>query len=72
MYARVRRDYEVLALCPADQVDSYLSWFRTYGLWDYVAEILPREQAGDLAVEIEGGQGSRLTAFNVNHVLSLL
>lgn len=72
LWSKVFRQYDVLAICPADQVDIYVPWMRRYGLFDYVDDILPREQAGVLAVEIEGGPGARLTAHNLHQVLALL
>lgn len=72
MHGRLARGYDVVALCPEWQRDSYYHWFRTYGIFDYVAEILPREQLGILAVEIEGGPGTRLTAHNLREVIALL
>lgn len=72
MWAKAYRHYDVLALCPAGEIDSYVGWMRTYGLFDYVDDILPREQAGPLSVEIEGGRDARLTAHNLQDVLALL
>jgi hypothetical protein len=72
LYGRMYRGYEVVAICLPGEEDFYAPWFKRYGLWDYVADLLPRDQVDELAAEIEGGPGTRLTAFNVNHVLSLL
>lgn len=70
--AKVRRGFDVVAYCPDWERDSYAKWFKVYGLFDYVDDIIPREQLGDLAIEIEGGQGSRLTAHNIAYVLHLI
>lgn len=72
MISKVVRGFDVVAYCPACETDSYAKWFRVYGLFDYVDDILPREQLGELAIEIEGGRDARLTAFNIEYVLSLL
>lgn len=72
MHARVARGYDVVAFCPNWQCDSYARWFRTFGLWDYCSELVPREQLGELTVEIEGGPGARLTVHNLHEVLRWL
>lgn len=72
LWAKIKRDYDILAICPADQIDLYVPWFRKYGLFDYVDDILPREKAGYLHVEIEGGLNARLTAHNLHEVLNWL
>jgi hypothetical protein len=72
LWAKVYRRYDVLAICPYDEVDLWVPWLRRHGAFDFVDEILPREQAGTLSVEIEGGCGAKLTAHNLHHVLSLL
>lgn len=72
LWAKIKRNYDVLAICPHEDIDLYVPWFRRYGLFDYVDDILPREQAGYLHVEIEGGKDARLTEFNFHTVLGLL
>lgn len=69
LHAKIKRSYDVVAFSPADMIDAYARWFRRWGLFDYVDEILPREQIRYLHVEIEGGPGAKLTAFNLQDVL---
>lgn len=72
LHAKIRRDYDVVAFSPLDMIDAYNRWFRRHGLWDYIDEILPREQIRHLHVEIEGGPGAKLTCFNLPDVLRYL
>jgi len=72
LYATVFRRYEVIAVSPPDMIDFYDKWFRRYGAWDYISDLVPPEWALDADVELEGGAGSMLTAHNLNVVLSLL
>lgn len=72
LYGCVFRHYEVVAYAEREMIDHYALWFRRYGLFDYVSEIVTREELGDLAIEIEGGRGSMLTAHNLNDVIRLL
>lgn len=71
------RGYEVVAVVEEGTPcarDSYLNWFRQYGLLDYVADLLlPYEiQSQHVTVQITGGRGARLTAANLHEVLSYL
>ncbi len=63
-----------IAYSPVDLIDYYAVWFRRYGLWDYVEDILPPSQMRreDVAIEIEGGDGAWLTAHNLAQVISHL
>lgn len=74
MIAVIFHQYEVLALAEQDAIDYYNQWFKTYGLWDFVEDLLPPEQIdmSDVDVEIEGGEDTRLTAHNLGTILSLL
>lgn len=69
LYAKIFRGYDVLALSPLEMQDAYARWFRLYGLFDYIDDILPPGQVV-LTVEIEGG--GRLTAHNIHAVLGAL
>jgi hypothetical protein len=74
LVASIFHHYQILALAEADTLDYYNLWFKTYGLWDFIEDILPPTQvrADEVAVEIEGGPDSRLTAHNLDAVLALL
>lgn len=74
LYASVIRHYEVVATAPRAMIDDYARWFRRYGLFDFVSELLPPAQirADEVAVEIEGGVDARLTAHSLGAVLALL
>jgi hypothetical protein len=71
------RGFEVIALVEEGTAlarDAYLPWMRRYGLFDYVADLLlPTEVAvDDIAIQITGGAGARLTAINLHHVLAAI
>lgn len=72
LWSKVYRGYDVVAISPTDMIDPYSRWFRIYGLFDYVDDLLVPSQAGELTIHIEGGPGSMLTCFNVRDVLSLI
>jgi hypothetical protein len=74
LVASVFRHYEVLAIAETDMIDYYNQWFKRYGLWDFIEDILPPEQIKDdeVVVDIEGGAGSKLTAYNLSNVLALI
>lgn len=74
MVAMTSRGYDVVALAPEDMLDPYSRWFRVYGLFDYLSDLLPEGQLPEeeTTVAIVGGRDARLTAFNVPHVLRLL
>lgn len=65
------RGYSVIALSPKDLIDYYNIWFKNYGLWDYlddlVEETVIREE--QVKILITGGAGSRLTAHNLHETL---
>lgn len=64
------RGYENVARCPDDAYSSYRQWFKAYGLFDYLSELLPDTVKIEAAVLIEGGPSARLTAHNVHEVLA--
>jgi len=72
LVAKVFRHYDVVALLDnPDMTDFYAQWFRRHGLFDFVDDLILREQVyRSLTVEIEGG-GS-LTAHNLHEVLGYL
>jgi hypothetical protein len=74
MVASVFKHYRVLSTAPANTIDYYNSWFKAYGLWDFVEDLIAPEQlrSDEVDVEIEGGVGAKLTAHNLSEVLSLL
>lgn len=72
LFATVFRHYEVVAYADRDEWDSYSVWFRRYGLFDFVEDIVTREELGNLPVEIEGGKAAKLTAHNLHLVIALL
>lgn len=73
MFAKMVRGYDVVALSPAEMASAYDKWFRIFGLWDYVDDIIPREQVGeDLVVEIECVPHGRLTAHNIVQVMAAI
>lgn len=64
------RGYQNVARCPDEAYSSYRQWFRTYGLFDYLSELLPDTVEVEAAVLIEGGPSARLTAHNIHEVLA--
>lgn len=72
LYGSVFRHYEVVAYAEREMIDHYVVWFRRYGLFDYVSEIVTRAELGNVAVEIEGGLGAQLSAHNLSQVIALL
>jgi hypothetical protein len=71
MIAKAVRGYDVIAISPEEMVSLYAKWFRVYGLFDYVDDILkPGEE--ELTVEVDGGPGARLTVHNVQIVIGLI
>lgn len=71
LFAKIFRQYDVVAFSPADMVDHYAAWFRRYGLFDFVDDLFVRDQVyRSLTVEIEGG--GKLTAHNLSEVLRFL
>lgn len=66
------RGYDVVAIAPRETHDSYNRWFKKYGIWDFISDLVPHEQVGYLNVEIEGGRNARLTAHNLHAVIAML
>ncbi len=66
------RGFETVAIAPADLIDPFARWFRLYGLWDYLADLLPETTVVDASVVIVGGTEARLTAHNLPMVLGYL
>ena len=52
-------------------IDPYHKWFKMYGLYDYVEELVPEPELV-ASVQIIGGADARLTAHNLHLVLGLL
>jgi hypothetical protein len=72
LFSKTFRKYDVLAISPEDMRDHYSVWFRRYGIWDFVDDIVTPEEMGVLTVEIAGTNSAKLTAFNYQEVLRLL
>jgi len=72
LFAKAFRGYDVIAISPAGWESMYARWFRTYGLFDYIDEIVLPSQTGHMHVHITGGKNARLTAHNIGAVLRLL
>lgn len=68
------RLYEVIAISPPAMRTLYATWFKRYGLFDYVEDIVTPEELlrEHVAVIIEGGPKARLTVANVQDVIALL
>ncbi len=68
------RGYDIIAVSPVTFIDSYNRWFKNYGLWDYLDDLLPEGQieSHQITVEISGGENARLTANNIHLVLGYL
>ena len=74
MIASVNKHYEVVAVAPKDMVLFYDRWFRIYGLFDYLTDLVPEGQIrrDEITVEVSGGPDSRLTIHNLDKVLAYL
>jgi hypothetical protein len=71
-YAKTARSYDIIAISPKDMISDYARWFKIYGLFDYVDDILPPGEIRSFNVEITGGDSARLTVHNLHAVLGLL
>ncbi len=71
LWASIRGFTNVAVLDDWNMRDGYNLWFRRYGLYDYLDDLVA---PGDLGatVEIVGGQGAALTAHNLALVISTL
>lgn len=74
MLGKLYHGYEVVAVSPKDMILHYDRWFMTYGLWDYLTDLVPEGQLrpDEITVEVSGGEGSRLTVHNLRAVLAYL
>jgi len=68
LFAKVFRNYDVVAFSEKEMIDLYVRWFRKYGLFDYVDDIVTRIEIKRVDVEIEGG--GKLTAHCLHDVLA--
>jgi hypothetical protein len=66
--------YDTIAICPPDWVDSYDTWFASYGLWDYLDAILTPAEAEheDITIHVQGGPNARLNVLNLHAVIRML
>lgn len=48
LFARCYKHYEVVAYADRDFWDPYANWFKRYGLFDYVSDIVTRAELGNL------------------------
>ena len=71
LVASVFKGYDIVALSPTDMLDPYHRWFKRYGLYDFLEDLLP-EGSVSCNIQIVGGPGSSLTAHNLHDVLRLL
>ena len=69
--AHVFKGYDVVALSPACMVDCYHTWFKRYGLYDFLEDLVSED---DLIcdVQIIGGAGTMLSAHNLHQVIALI
>ncbi len=72
LWVKTHRRYDVIALSPAEMIDAYAKWFRLYGLFDYVDDLMSPDRVGYITVEIQGGPDARLTAHNIHQVIAVL
>lgn len=68
------KGYESIAVSPQELIDAYARWFRVYGLWDYLDDLLPEGQIKleSITIQVVGGADARLTAHNIQEVISYL
>jgi hypothetical protein len=72
MVAKAYKHHDVLAYAERDMLPHYAKWFKRYGLFDYVDELISRDEITEFHIEIEGGRYGKLTAHNVHLVIALL
>ena len=74
MLASIYHHYDVVSFGPKDMLMMYDGWFRVYGLYDYLTDLIPEGQIrpDEITVEVTGGPGSRLTVHNLRAVLAYL
>lgn len=73
LWASVFRGYDVVAVSEVDMIDHYNRWFRCYGLWDYVSDLLAPAEATREAISIYiAARDLRLTAHTLSATLSRL
>lgn len=75
LFASVFKKYEVVAVVPmGESPDPYNIWFKRYGLWDFVEDLVMNSDLTDtkVLVQIEGGPNAKLTPLNLSQVLLLL
>lgn len=66
------RGYDAVAVVDQWEMrDGYHIWMRRLGLYDYIEDLVAE---GDVhaAIEIVGGRGSSLTAYNIGAVIAVL
>ena len=69
------RGYEVVAVVEEGTVlarDAYSIWFKRYGLYDYISDLLLPYEVPKVNVKITGGAQGRLTTANLTLVLELI
>lgn len=74
LWANTFAHYDVVATVDdPDTTDYYNIWFKRYGLWDFIDDIIPISSVPeDAAASIENGPGARLTIENLWLVLAAL
>lgn len=69
LYAHTFKQYDVVAISQAEMIDLYARWFRQYGLFDFVDDIVRPGEIVRFDVEITSG---KLTAHCLWQVLRVL
>lgn len=71
LVAKVFRHYDVIAISESEMIDQYWRWFRQYGLFDFVDDLLPPNQLIAVVFNVELLPG-KLTAHNLGQIVTLL
>lgn len=74
MFGSIYYHYDVMAVAPEDMVLMYDRWFRVYGLWDYLSDLVMEGEIrpDEITTEITGGAHAKLTICNLHEVLTHL
>jgi hypothetical protein len=74
MFGSIYYHYDVVAVAPEDMIPMYARWFKVYGLFDYLSDLVAEGEIrpDEITTEISGGVGARLTIHNLHEVLTHL
>lgn len=73
MYGKIFCHYDVLAECDADLRDFYAAWFKRYGLFDFVDQLVKPGEISSPRVTLSPlGQHGRLTVHELNGVITTM